>query len=132
MKCDSPGFNCSAIIIAGNGDFNVKHYTGEFNAYQRTYVIEPKNIKHYALMYINAKNMVDSFKSGSNGSIVKFITLDDIKNIDVVIPDDDKYLDYLNSIVFSIEKYEIEIEKIEKLKQELLPLLFNGQIEIED
>ena len=132
MKCDSPGFNCSAIIIAGNGDFNVKHYTGEFNAYQRTYVIEPKNIKYYALMYINAKNMVDSFKSGSNGSIVKFITLDDIKNINVVIPDDDKYLDYLNSIVFSIEKYEIEIEKIEKLKQELLPLLFNGQIEIED
>lgn len=131
-KCDSPGFNCSAIIIAGNGDFNVKHYTGEFNAYQRTYVIEPKNIKYYALMYINAKNMVDSFKSGSNGSIVKFITLDDIKNINVVIPDDDKYLDYLNSIVFSIEKYEIEIEKIEKLKQELLPLLFNGQIEIED
>ena len=47
MKCDSPDFNCSAIIIAGNGDFNVKHYTGEFNAYQRTYVIEPKNIKHY-------------------------------------------------------------------------------------
>lgn len=128
MKCDSPGFNCSAII-AGNGDFNVKHYTGEFNAYQRTYVM---NIKHYALMYINTKNMVDLFKSGSNGSIVKFITLDDIKNIDVVIPDDDKYLDYLNSIVFSIEKYEIEIEKIKKLKQELLPLLFNGQIEIED
>lgn len=132
MKCDSPDYNNSAVIIAGNGDFNVKHYTGEFNAYQRTYVIEPKNIKHYALMYINAKNMVDSFKSGSNGSIVKFITLDDIKNIDVIIPDDDKYLDYLNSIVFSIEKYEIEIEKLEKLKNELLPLLFNGQLKIED
>ena len=32
----------------------------------------------------------------------------------------------------TIEKYEIEIEKLEKLKNELLPLLFNGQLKIED
>jgi type I restriction enzyme S subunit len=39
---DHFAFDCEAILLAGNnavGDFNVKHYKGKFNAYQRTYVI---------------------------------------------------------------------------------------------
>ena len=39
---DNFAFDCEAILLAGNnavGDFNVKHYKGKFNAYQRTYVI---------------------------------------------------------------------------------------------
>ena len=39
---DTYAFDCEAILLAGNnavGDFNVKHYNGKFNAYQRTYVI---------------------------------------------------------------------------------------------
>ena len=41
LKCDEYAFNASSILIAGNGEFNVKHYTGKFNAYQRTYVLIP-------------------------------------------------------------------------------------------
>ena len=40
LKCDEYAFNASSILIAGNGEFNVKHYTGKFNAYQRTYVLD--------------------------------------------------------------------------------------------
>jgi len=39
---DNYAFDLEAILLAGNnasGDFNVKHYKGKFNAYQRTYVI---------------------------------------------------------------------------------------------
>lgn len=36
----APGysFDTSAVILAGNGDFNVKLYRGKFEAYQRTYL----------------------------------------------------------------------------------------------
>lgn len=39
----APGysFDTSAVILAGNGDFNVKLYRGKFEAYQRTYVLAP-------------------------------------------------------------------------------------------
>ena len=37
LNCDEYVFDSSAILIAGNGDFNVKHYSGTFSAYQRTY-----------------------------------------------------------------------------------------------
>jgi len=46
LQCNKPAFKGNAILLAGNGDFNVKHYTGEFNAYQRTYVIIPEQSVH--------------------------------------------------------------------------------------
>ena len=65
--CDIPKFKGSAVLIAGNGDFNVKHYTGEFNAYQRTYVLIPNEIKYYSLLYISAVYKIKKIQKGSNG-----------------------------------------------------------------
>ena len=38
---DEYSFEGHAILVAGNGDFNVKWYNGKFEAYQRTYVLIP-------------------------------------------------------------------------------------------
>ena len=35
---DAP-FEGKAVLVAGNGDLNVKYYAGKFNAYQRTYIL---------------------------------------------------------------------------------------------
>ena len=32
LCCDDYVFDSSSVLIAGNGDFNVKHYSGKFNA----------------------------------------------------------------------------------------------------
>jgi len=40
LRINTPAFDCKAVLVAGNGDLNVKYYEGKFNAYQRTYVIE--------------------------------------------------------------------------------------------
>ena len=82
LKCDEYAFNASSILIAGNGEFNVKHYTGKFNAYQRTYVLIP-DLEYYALLYLASMYQIKSFKSAASGSIVKFITKGDIENIPV-------------------------------------------------
>lgn len=34
-------FDTAAVLLAGNGDFNLKKFQGRFDAYQRTYVVEP-------------------------------------------------------------------------------------------
>ena len=39
IKAPSFSFDCAAVLLAGNGDFNVKLYRGRFEAYQRTYVL---------------------------------------------------------------------------------------------
>ena len=84
LNCDEYVFDSSAILIAGNGDFNVKHYSGKFNAYQRTYVLIPDH-QYYGLLYFASLYQINSFKSASSGSIVKFITKGDIENIPVFL-----------------------------------------------
>lgn len=130
LKCDDYDFEGKAVLIAGNGDFNVKYYNGKFNAYQRTYVLQLKEEKLIGLIYQSAIRKIDAFKKGSNGSIVKFITKGDIDNIEILIPDDEKYINIFNNNLEIIKKYKDEIEKLEQLRDFLLPLLMQGKITI--
>ena len=131
LACNEYAFDSSSILIAGNGDFNVKHYTGKFNAYQRTYVLTPKE-DYFGLLYLSSLYQINSFKSGSAGSIVKFITKGDIENIPVFIPNDSYYLKQYNNLIITQEKIAIENEKLKELRDWLLPMLMNGQATIED
>ena len=127
LKCDTPAFLGHAILIAGNGDFNVKHYTGNFNAYQRTYVLIPENELYYGSIYMSAVKLIQKFKKASSGSIVKFISKGDVENIQVVIPKDKSLLLQLNDYLFSIERNLKENEELISIRDTLLPLLINGQ-----
>lgn len=129
LKCNHYAFNSSSILIAGNGEFNVKHFSGKFNAYQRTYVLTPKQ-EHYGLLYLACLYQIKSFKSSSAGSIVKFITKGDIDNIPVFIPDDGTYLIQMNKLLDLQEMHLRENEKLLALRDFLLPLLMNGQATI--
>ena len=131
MKCDEYKFDGKAILIAGNGDFNVKYYDGKFNAYQRTYVLMPDE-KYIGILYQASKRKIECFKKGSNGSIVKFITKGDIDNIELTIPDDDKLFDPFNSILNFIHHNKIENFKLASLRDFLLPMLMNGQVTFKD
>lgn len=131
LLCDTPAFSGQAVLIAGNGDFNVKHYSGEFNAYQRTYVLIPENQVYYGAMYISAKNQIQAFKNGSNGSIVKFITKGDVENIPFILPNNDSIFHQINKLIEKIELCERENEELTKLRDWLLPMLMNGQARVE-
>ena len=131
LKCDEYKFDGKAILIAGNGDFNVKYYDGKFNAYQRTYVLMPDE-KYIGILYQASKRKIECFKKGSNGSIVKFITKGDIDNIELTIPDDDKLFDPFNSILNFIHHNKIENFKLASLRDFLLPMLMNGQVTFKD
>ena len=131
LKCNEYAFDSSAILIAGNGNFNVKHYTGKFNAYQRTYVLIPKP-KYYGLLYLASLYQINSFKSVSVGSIVKFITKGDIENIPIFIPNDENILEKLNHLIILQEKNQSENEELSSLRNWLLPMLMNGQATIVD
>ncbi len=84
-------FDCEAILLAGNnavGDFNVKHYQGKFNAYQRTYVITINQEDEiiYKYLYLQIENKLKYLKSQSVGTGTRFIKLGIIKNLKIPIP----------------------------------------------
>ena len=128
LRCDDYKFEGNVILIAGNGDFNVKHYIGKFNAYQRTYVIKPYDEKYAGLFHICCKESIEKFKKGSNGSIVKFITLKDIQNIIMLDSNNDDLLTPFNIALELIDSLKKQNEELVSLRDFLLPLLMNGQV----
>ena len=132
LRCNTPCFSGKSILIAGNGNFNVKHYDGNFNAYQRTYVLQPGD-EFYGITFIEAKNKTELFTKGSNGSIVKFITKGDVGGISVLTsPRAMELYETFNTILAEIDAVQSENEKLASLRDWLLPMLMNGQIKVSD
>lgn len=129
FKCDEFAFEGKAVLLAGNGNFNIKLYEGKFNAYQRTYVLIPNDPKYYTIVYLALQDVVKSLASGSRGSIVKFITKGDIERVTIALPKtgfEEQYAQ-LNELTSRIEKVAEEIRKLEELKEFLLPIIMNQQ-----
>ncbi len=88
---DRYAFDCEAILLAGNnasGDFNVKHYKGKFNAYQRTYVITVIDENKLIYSYLNHQliNHLKKFKEQSVGANTKFLKLGMIQGMEIPLP----------------------------------------------
>ena len=133
LKCDVYSFDTQAILLAGNGTFSVKRFTGRFNAYQRTYVLEPKSKNLYPIVYFVIIDNVIKFTSGSRGSIIKFITRGDIENIDIVLPNDIENISFsevLHTYLLQAELLEKQNHRLTQLRDFLLPMLMNGQVSV--
>ena len=89
IKSPTYSFDMNAVILAGNGDFNVKLYRGKFEAYQRTYVLSPKDSKYLFLLFYVVQNNMRKLVQGASGSTIKFLTKGMIEGILTLIPSDD-------------------------------------------
>ncbi len=122
LRCETYQFEGKHIIISGNGNFYVTHYDGKFDAYQRTYVVNPNNPNHYVLIYLFVKSYTNYLKLQSRGSIIKFITKSDIENIKIVLPNLKTYAKW-NNVLKMIENNNQSTQTLTALRDFLLPLL---------
>ncbi|WQZ37738.1 restriction endonuclease subunit S [Helicobacter pylori] len=127
LRCETYQFEGKHIIISGNGNFYVTHYDGKFDAYQRTYVVNPNNPNHYVLIYLFVKSYTNYLKLQSRGSIIKFITKSDIENIKIVLPNLKTYSKW-NNVLKMIENNNQSTQTLTALRDFLLPLLLKQQV----
>ena len=125
-------FEGAAILLAGNGDFNVKRYIGKFEAYQRTYVLIPFDRKYHSFLYLTIKYYLQEITGGSRGSVIKFITKGNIADFEIAMPREniDDKLAVLDSIYQSIDGNAAENNNLATLRDTLLPKLMNGEIKL--
>lgn len=97
LSIDTYAFDCIAVLLAGNGEFCVKHYNGKFNAYQRTYVIESKDESVLSTKYLYAwlKDYANILKANAIGGVIKYIKLGDITNAQINLPVLERQLGYV-------------------------------------
>ena len=131
---DTYSFSGEAILIAGNGFFNVKKFNGEFEAYQRTYVLQDFKVSYQYLYYFIDHRLSDVTKD-SRGSTVKYIRIGNLTEYQVCVPP----LNEQHRIVAKIEELFSELDKgVESLntareqlkvyRQSVLKAAFEGRL----
>ncbi len=133
IKAPSYSFDTSAVILAGNGDFNVKLYRGKFEAYQRTYVLSPNEEKHLFLLYNAVNGSMAVLVKGASGSTIKFLTKGMIESIPMFIPTDElleRYNNYSESVQRKLECLKSAIKNATEARDRLLPKLMSGELEV--
>ena len=78
LLCDTSVFYGESVLIAGNGAFHVNYYDGEFNAYQRTYVIQNFKAVNGKFVYYHTLRDIQNITSGNRGSTIRYIRLGDL------------------------------------------------------
>jgi len=132
---DDYSFDGNAILVAGNGDFNVKMYNGKFEAYQRTYVLIPYNPQYTAWLFYAVKYHLNEITSAARGSVIKFITKGNLADFRFPAPSNivkaeiiEKF-DYIRRMVASNER---ESRRLATLRDTLLPKLMSGELKVNE
>ena len=130
---DVYSFDANAILLAGNGDFNVKRYNGKFEAYQRTYVLIPYQEGQVGWIYNLIKYNLPKIVSGYKGSVINYLTKGMIEKFKIAVPNDINDLMILknfNEIEVLISNLNNQNTKLAELRDALLPKLMAGEIDV--
>lgn len=84
---DTYAFDGESILVAGNGDLNIQYYNGKFNAYQRTYVIQPFKNLYGKYLYYFLEKYLDKLREQSIGGVIKYIKLGNLTDALIPLPD---------------------------------------------
>lgn len=120
-KIDSYAFDCEALLLAGNnaaGIYDVKHYKGKFNAYQRTYVLRLMNEKwSYILFKRQLEDKLQYLQSQSKGTNTRYLTLGILNELRFVVPP-----------VAEQEQFAAFVEQVDKSKVAVQKALDEAQL----
>ena len=134
LRIDTFSYDVECVLIAGNGDLNVKYYKGKFDAYQRTYILTLKpEISDVDMLYIYKYflNYIKYLRQQSIGGIIKYIRLGNLTEAKIQIPSITKQkiivseLDLLSGV---IEKQKAQLEELDKFAQSIFYDMFGDPV----
>lgn len=91
FRTNTYSFDTEAVLLGGNNasaDYPIFYFDGQFDAYQRTYVIEPINREqlYTRFLFFQLKTQLAHFKNLSIGAATKFLTLGLLNKIEIPLP----------------------------------------------
>jgi len=117
-KINDYAFDSEAVLVAGNGFFNVKYYSGKFNAYQRTYVLSDiKPLGKYFYHYINYR--LGDITGESRGSTISYIRLGDLRDYPVAVAPPKQQKQIVEEIEKQFSRLDKTIADLKRVKANL-------------
>ena len=104
LQISTYSYDCECVLVAGNGDLNVKYYKGKFDAYQRTYIIKDNSggKLYMPFLYFFMEGYIDVLRKQAIGGVIKYIKLGNLTEAIIELP--------------SYEEQKEVVEILDKLK----------------
>ena len=120
LRINSHSYDCECVLVAGNGDLNVKYYNGKFDAYQRTYIIEDNgsNQLYMPYLYYFMEGYVEELRKLSIGGVIKYIKLGNLTEALIELPkieDQRAIVDILNKSKRILSYHQQQLQKLDEL-----------------
>ena len=109
------------VLLGGNnatGDFPIFYYNGKFNAYQRTYLIQPIDTNQFDTRYLfySIGLKLKLMQSNAAGTATRFLTQPILDNINIEyrpLPTQQKIASILSAYDKLIQNYKKQIEALQ-------------------
>ena len=120
LKIDNYSYDCECVLIAGNGDLNVKYYKGKFDAYQRTYIIEDNSSGklYMPYLYYFMEAYVEELRKQAIGGVIKYIKMGNLTDAMIKLPsieEQKKIVNILENIRKILNLRNEEVLKLDNL-----------------
>ncbi|WP_336314855.1 restriction endonuclease subunit S [Streptococcus oralis] len=124
-------YDDEVVLVAGNGDLNVKYYKGKFNAYQRTYILSNNSNVRMKYLYYFLDKYIKVLRHQSIGGVIKYIKLNNLSNAQVPmmsIPEQEKIIKNLEKIDYLISKKSQQYTELSKLVKSRFNEMFGDPV----
>lgn len=133
LKISTYSYDCECVLVAGNGDLNVKYYNGKFDAYQRTYIIEDNSSGklYMPYLYYFMEGYVEELRKQAVGGVIKYIKLGNLTNaiIELLTIDEQKFIvQVLDKVRSILNKRQCEMEILDELIKARFVELFGDPV----
>ena len=120
LKINTYSYDCECVLVAGNGDLNVKYYNGKFDAYQRTYIIEDDSdgLLFMPYLYFFMESYIDELRKQSIGGVIKYIKLKNLTDALIELPSIEvqrKIVNIISKAKEIVRRKENEFELLDEL-----------------
>ena len=122
-----------AVLVSGNGSYTgrVGFFKGKFDLYQRTYAcVLDEEVRNISFFYYTLRYLFQPiYSGGKHGSSIPYIVLGDLADFRFAFNEMvcKKFVDAVKPMFDKQLLRQQEIEELTKQRDELLPLLMNGQ-----
>lgn len=119
LKIATYSYDCECVLVAGNGDLNVKYYNGKFDAYQRTYIIESldKAVLTVPYLYCFLDKHLETLRRQAIGGVIKYIKLGNLTEAEIPIPSIAEQVKVVENVGKVKELIALRKEQLAKLDQ---------------
>ena len=120
LKISTYSYDCECVLVAGNGDLNVKYYNGKFDAYQRTYIIEDNGggKLYMPYLYYFMEGYIEELRKQAIGGVIKYIKLANLTDALIELPSAEEQkaiVDILEKAKGILDKRNAEIGSLDNL-----------------